>query len=146
MGHGLLKKIGFSSTSLRPMGKADGGASPRKQVHSCRSFSERYFSFIWSNREVRVLNVRSSRSGSGLNRCGKSCRFRWLNYLRPGIKRGNISPDEEDLILRLHKLLGNRLTCTLYNLTRLSPFLPRRPLLASHSRPLMFMMDAGGLW
>ncbi|CAI0387693.1 unnamed protein product [Linum tenue] len=46
---------------------------------------------------------------AGLNRCGKSCRLRWLNYLRPDIKRGNISPDEEDLIIRLHKLLGNRM-------------------------------------
>ncbi|XP_054817396.1 transcription factor MYB4-like [Prosopis cineraria] len=45
---------------------------------------------------------------AGLNRCGKSCRLRWLNYLRPNIKRGNISDQEEDLILRLHKLLGNR--------------------------------------
>ncbi|KAJ6389222.1 hypothetical protein OIU77_027542 [Salix suchowensis] len=45
---------------------------------------------------------------SGLNRCGKSCRLRWLNYLRPNIKRGNISCEEEDLIIRLHKLLGNR--------------------------------------
>ncbi|XP_038688120.1 transcription factor MYB114-like isoform X2 [Tripterygium wilfordii] len=45
---------------------------------------------------------------SGLNRCGKSCRLRWLNYLRPNIKRGNITDEEEDLIVRLHKLLGNR--------------------------------------
>ncbi|KAJ4957538.1 hypothetical protein NE237_024649 [Protea cynaroides] len=45
---------------------------------------------------------------SGLKRCGKSCRLRWLNYLRPDIKRGNITPDEEELIIRLHKLLGNR--------------------------------------
>ncbi|KAL2348175.1 hypothetical protein Fmac_002175 [Flemingia macrophylla] len=45
---------------------------------------------------------------SGLNRSGKSCRLRWLNYLRPNIKRGNISVEEEDLIIRLHKLLGNR--------------------------------------
>ncbi|GFP82738.1 transcription factor tt2 [Phtheirospermum japonicum] len=45
---------------------------------------------------------------TGLKRCGKSCRLRWLNYLRPDIKRGNISEAEEDLILRLHKLLGNR--------------------------------------
>nr|WLQ69634.1 MYB protein [Zingiber officinale] len=36
------------------------------------------------------------------------CRLRWLNYLRPDIKRGNISSDEEELIIRLHKLLGNR--------------------------------------
>ncbi|KAJ0989708.1 hypothetical protein J5N97_008064 [Dioscorea zingiberensis] len=31
-----------------------------------------------------------------------------MNYLRPDIKRGNISPEEEDLIIRLHALLGNR--------------------------------------
>ncbi|KDP34036.1 hypothetical protein JCGZ_07607 [Jatropha curcas] len=45
---------------------------------------------------------------TGLKRCGKSCRLRWLNYLRPNIKRGNITEDEEDLIIRLHNLLGNR--------------------------------------
>nr|QWW89534.1 MYBA2 transcription factor [Vaccinium myrtillus] len=45
---------------------------------------------------------------SGLNRCRKSCRLRWLNYLRPNIKRGNFTLDEVDLIIRLHKLLGNR--------------------------------------
>ncbi|XP_059662044.1 transcription factor MYB114-like [Cornus florida] len=45
---------------------------------------------------------------AGLGRRGKSCRLRWLNYLRPNIKRGNISDQEEDLIIRLHKLLGNR--------------------------------------
>lgn len=45
---------------------------------------------------------------AGLLRCGKSCRLRWMNYLRPDVKRGQILPDEEDLILRLHRLLGNR--------------------------------------
>lgn len=45
---------------------------------------------------------------AGLLRCGKSCRLRWMNYLRPNVKRGHITPDEEDLILRLHRLLGNR--------------------------------------
>ncbi|KAJ7951529.1 Myb transcription factor [Quillaja saponaria] len=45
---------------------------------------------------------------AGLKRCGKSCRLRWLNYLRPDIKRGNITHDEDDLIIRLHNLLGNR--------------------------------------
>ncbi|GKC13237.1 transcription factor MYB90-like protein, partial [Tanacetum coccineum] len=44
---------------------------------------------------------------SGLSRCRKSCRLRWLNYLRPNIKRGDFAEDEVDLI-RLHKLLGNR--------------------------------------
>ncbi|KAK6927229.1 SANT/Myb domain, partial [Dillenia turbinata] len=46
--------------------------------------------------------------GAGINRCGKSCRLRWLNYLRPDIKRGNITQNEEELIIRLHNLLGNR--------------------------------------
>nr|QJQ28877.1 MYB transcription factor 2 [Helianthus tuberosus] len=45
---------------------------------------------------------------AGLNRCRKSCRLRWLNYLRPNIKRGGFDKDEVDLMLRLHKLLGNR--------------------------------------
>ncbi|KAJ0983283.1 hypothetical protein J5N97_011538 [Dioscorea zingiberensis] len=47
-------------------------------------------------------------SKAGLNRCRKSCRLRWLNYLSPTIKRGRFEEDEEDLIIRLHKLLGNR--------------------------------------
>ncbi|GMI75158.1 myb domain protein 4 [Hibiscus trionum] len=45
---------------------------------------------------------------AGLLRCGKSCRLRWINYLRPDLKRGNFSEDEEDLIIKLHALLGNR--------------------------------------
>ncbi|XVE71484.1 hypothetical protein DITRI_Ditri10aG0154100 [Diplodiscus trichospermus] len=45
---------------------------------------------------------------SGLKRGGKSCRLRWKNYLRPNIKRGGMSKEEEDLIIRMHKLLGNR--------------------------------------
>ncbi|KAK9266022.1 hypothetical protein L1049_007447 [Liquidambar formosana] len=45
---------------------------------------------------------------AGLLRCRKSCRLRWLNYLRPNIKRGEFASDEVDLIFRLHKLLGNR--------------------------------------
>ncbi|MED6110329.1 hypothetical protein PIB30_041905 [Stylosanthes scabra] len=45
---------------------------------------------------------------AGLQRCGKSCRLRWINYLRPDLKRGAFSPQEEQLILHLHSLLGNR--------------------------------------
>ncbi|KAI5434509.1 transcription factor MYB1 [Lathyrus oleraceus] len=45
---------------------------------------------------------------AGLNRCRKSCRFRWLNYVKPTINRESFSEDEVDMILRLHKLLGNR--------------------------------------
>ncbi|GAB2300043.1 hypothetical protein Dimus_034084 [Dionaea muscipula] len=51
---------------------------------------------------------RSLPQAAGLHRCGKSCRLRWINYLRPDIKRGNFAQDEEDLIIKLHALLGNR--------------------------------------
>ncbi|GLJ36623.1 hypothetical protein SUGI_0736680 [Cryptomeria japonica] len=51
---------------------------------------------------------RSLSKKAGLLRSGKSCRLRWMNYLRPDVKRGHILPEEEDLILRLHRLLGNR--------------------------------------
>ncbi|KAL1193098.1 Transcription factor MYB2 [Cardamine amara subsp. amara] len=45
---------------------------------------------------------------AGLNRTGKSCRLRWLNYLRPDIRRGDISLQEQVIILELHSRLGNR--------------------------------------
>jgi len=44
----------------------------------------------------------------GLKRTGKSCRLRWLNYLKPDIKRGNLTPEEQLLILELHSKWGNR--------------------------------------
>jgi myb proto-oncogene protein len=44
----------------------------------------------------------------GLQRCGKSCRLRWINYLRPDIRRGRFTPEEEKLIISLHGVVGNR--------------------------------------
>ncbi|MED6180179.1 Transcription factor MYB1 [Stylosanthes scabra] len=72
----------------------------------------------WTPREDALLTQyihshgegqwRSLPKRAGLLRCGKSCRLRWMNYLRPDIKRGNITPEEDDLIIRMHSLLGNR--------------------------------------
>lgn len=45
---------------------------------------------------------------AGLQRCGKSCRLRWINYLRPDLKRGTFSSQEATLIVDLHRILGNR--------------------------------------
>ncbi|CAI0455776.1 unnamed protein product [Linum tenue] len=45
---------------------------------------------------------------AGLNRCGKSCRLRWTNYLRPDLKHDNFTPEEEELIIRLHEAIGSR--------------------------------------
>ncbi|KAK1308896.1 Transcription factor MYB39 [Acorus calamus] len=53
-------------------------------------------------------NWRTLPKNAGLSRCGKSCRLRWTNYLRPDIKRGRFSFEEEETIIQLHSLLGNK--------------------------------------
>ncbi|KAI3845800.1 hypothetical protein MKW92_051213 [Papaver armeniacum] len=53
-------------------------------------------------------NWRSVPTSTGLLRCSKSCRLRWTNYLRPGIKRGEFTDHEESMIIHLQALLGNR--------------------------------------
>ncbi|XP_042485184.1 transcription factor MYB60-like [Macadamia integrifolia] len=53
-------------------------------------------------------NWRSVPTSTGLVRCSKSCRLRWTNYLRPGIKRGNFTPHEEGIIIHLQASLGNK--------------------------------------
>ncbi|CAL5096063.1 unnamed protein product [Urochloa decumbens] len=73
---------------------------------------------LWSPEEDEKLYNHIIRHGvgcwssvpklAGLQRCGKSCRLRWINYLRPDLKRGSFSQQEEDLILALHEILGNR--------------------------------------
>ncbi|XP_074580791.1 transcription factor MYB30-like [Curcuma longa] len=72
----------------------------------------------WTPEEDQVLvehimrfghgNWRALPKQAGLLRCGKSCRLRWMNYLRPDIKRGSFSEEEEETIVRLHRMLGNR--------------------------------------
>ncbi|KAE9616839.1 hypothetical protein Lal_00034914 [Lupinus albus] len=72
----------------------------------------------WTSEEDKKLIAYVTRYGcwnwrqlpkfAGLQRCGKSCRLRWLNYLRPNIKRGNFTKEEEEIIIRLHNKLGNR--------------------------------------
>ncbi|KAL8246494.1 hypothetical protein R6Q59_007710 [Mikania micrantha] len=43
-----------------------------------------------------------------LQRCGKSCRLRWINYLRPDLRRGSFTEHEERTIIDVHRILGNR--------------------------------------
>ncbi|KAL9239625.1 hypothetical protein vseg_013931 [Gypsophila vaccaria] len=73
---------------------------------------------LWSPEEDEKLYNYIARFGvgcwssvpkfAGLQRCGKSCRLRWINYLRPDLKRGMFTQEEEQLIINLHRLLGNR--------------------------------------
>ncbi|XP_065875670.1 transcription factor MYB101 [Euphorbia lathyris] len=53
-------------------------------------------------------NWNSVQKNSGLMRCGKSCRLRWANHLRPNLKKGSFTPDEERIIIDLHAKLGNK--------------------------------------
>ncbi|KAK1393267.1 Myb domain protein 41 [Heracleum sosnowskyi] len=53
-------------------------------------------------------NWRTLPQNAGLHRCGKSCRLRWTNYLRPDIKRGRFSFEEEETIIQLHRVMGNK--------------------------------------
>ncbi|KAK6270435.1 hypothetical protein POUND7_007540 [Theobroma cacao] len=72
----------------------------------------------WSPEEDQKLITYITRYGiwnwnempkyAGLSRSGKSCRLRWMNYLRPNIKRGIFTREEEEAIVHLQKMLGNR--------------------------------------
>ncbi|KAL2329790.1 hypothetical protein Fmac_017371 [Flemingia macrophylla] len=72
----------------------------------------------WTTEEDKLLSEYVSLHGegrwssvakfTGINRSGKSCRLRWVNYLRPGLKKGQISPLEEEAIIELHATLGNK--------------------------------------
>lgn len=53
---------------------------------------------------------------AGLQRCGKSCRLRWLNYLRPNIKHGDFTPEEDSTICKLYISIGSRCIHTQANL------------------------------
>ncbi|KAK6122594.1 hypothetical protein DH2020_043651 [Rehmannia glutinosa] len=66
---------------------------------------EKLVNYIKANGEG---SWRSLPKNAGLLRCGKSCRLRWINYLREDVKRGNFTADEEETIVKLHKNLGNR--------------------------------------
>ncbi|KAK4791987.1 hypothetical protein SAY86_022422 [Trapa natans] len=85
--------------------------------HSC-CFKQKLRKGLWSPEEDEKLFRYISMYGhgcwssvpkkAGLERCGKSCRLRWINYLRPDLKRGTFSEEEERLIIDLHEGLGNR--------------------------------------
>ncbi|VAH44902.1 unnamed protein product [Triticum turgidum subsp. durum] len=66
-------------------------------------------------------NWRTLPKNADLERCGKSCRLRWTNYLRPDIKRGRFSFEEEETIIQLHSILGNNSACQMPGLVHANP-------------------------
>ncbi|KAL9253278.1 Transcription factor MYB97-like protein [Drosera capensis] len=72
----------------------------------------------WSAAEDAILMDYVKKHGEGnwnavmrntsLMRCGKSCRLRWANHMRPNLKKGAFSAEEEKVIVELHSKLGNK--------------------------------------
>ncbi|XP_055831732.1 transcription factor MYB4-like [Solanum dulcamara] len=58
--------------------------------------------------KYRIWNWSQMPKFAGLSRSGKSCRLRWVNYLRPDLKRGPFSLEETQTIIRMYQSLGNR--------------------------------------
>ncbi|KNA16768.1 hypothetical protein SOVF_086330 [Spinacia oleracea] len=85
-------------------GNVNGGVKLRKGLWSPEE-DDKLINYMLTNGQGCWSDVARN---AGLQRCGKSCRLRWINYLRPDLKRGAFSPQEEELIIHLHTLLGNR--------------------------------------
>ncbi|KAE9588493.1 putative transcription factor MYB-HB-like family [Lupinus albus] len=62
----------------------------------------------WSPQEDATLRSYIETHAQYLRRCGKSCRLRWLNYLRPDIKHGGFTEEEDSIICTLYSQMGSR--------------------------------------
>ncbi|KAF3547812.1 hypothetical protein DY000_02002022 [Brassica cretica] len=56
----------------------------------------------------REWHLVSDRMNKPLNRDAKSCLERWKNYLKPGIKKGSLTEEEQRLVIRLQEKHGNK--------------------------------------
>ncbi|GFZ03143.1 myb domain protein 15 [Actinidia rufa] len=59
-------------------------------------------------KRYRIWNWGEMPKAAGLLRSGKSCRLRWMNYLRPNIKHGNFTREEDETIIKMHEIMGNK--------------------------------------
>ncbi|KAJ4703345.1 Myb-related protein like, partial [Melia azedarach] len=84
------------------------GGSEKKFLRKGSWTAEEDRKLIAYIRRYGIWNWTEMPKAAGLLRCGKSCRLRWMNYLRPDIKRGSFSQEEDETIMKLHELLGNR--------------------------------------
>ncbi|KAI3457269.1 hypothetical protein Pfo_013932 [Paulownia fortunei] len=88
----MVRPPSFDSNGMKK------GAWSEDEDNKLRTYVQRYGHPNW-----RLLPI-----FAGLARCGKSCRLRWVNYLKSGLKRGKFTKHEEDLIIKLHAQLGNK--------------------------------------
>ncbi|CAD5322724.1 unnamed protein product [Arabidopsis thaliana] len=94
--------------------------APDSISNGCRSRGKRSVlkKGPWTSTEDGILIDYVKKHGEGnwnavqkhtsLARCGKSCRLRWANHLRPNLKKGAFSQEEEQLIVEMHAKMGNK--------------------------------------
>lgn len=115
--HGLLKKISCSFHTFSNMALGIGVKSLLTPVciNLCLLVLVCVYVYVYLEVKFRnrlfILFVLLT----GLRRCSKSCRLRWTNYLRPGIRRGDFTDDEEKMIIQLQALLGNKYVFSEYS-------------------------------
>ncbi|KAK4746356.1 hypothetical protein SAY87_012668 [Trapa incisa] len=111
----MVAHFGGSSPSGSP---SSSSASGRRDGESVVNKQTALKKGPWTRAEDAILveyikvhgegNWNAVQRNTSLNRCGKSCRLRWINHLRPNLKKGSFSPQEERPILHLHSQLGNK--------------------------------------
>ncbi|XP_072993465.1 transcription factor GAMYB-like [Typha latifolia] len=108
---------------------ADGGVIPKDQIDSPSIDEASSGGSVaggdtalkkgpWTSAEDAILvdyvnkhgegNWNAVQKHSGLLRCGKSCRLRWANHLKPNLKKGAFTREEEKKIIELHAKMGNK--------------------------------------
>ncbi|CAN0905086.1 Transcription factor MYB65 [Linum grandiflorum] len=108
-----------TKSSIMPNGAEDKKRSKgRRESAAIEEGSGALKKGPWTSAEDAILveyvtkhgegNWNAVQKHSGLSRCGKSCRLRWANHLRPDLRKGAFTADEEDLIIELHAKLGNK--------------------------------------
>ncbi|XP_030474752.1 transcription factor WER-like [Syzygium oleosum] len=90
-----MAKLGIVLDEKRRLKK---GAWSAEEDEKLTAYIKRHGIWNWSRMAVPA----------GLRRSGKSCRLRWMNYLRPNLRHGNFTKEEVETIIKLHEVLGNK--------------------------------------
>ncbi|XP_010503538.1 PREDICTED: transcription factor LAF1-like [Camelina sativa] len=105
----MVYKSEKPNRKLKSKEKQRKGLWSPEEDEKLRSYVLKYGHGCWSTIPIHT----------GLQRNGKSCRLRWVNYLRPGLKKSTFTKEEEITLLSLHSMLGNKWS-------QISKFLPGR--------------------
>mmetsp|Transcript_22007 Transcript_22007/g.28096 ORF Transcript_22007/g.28096 Transcript_22007/m.28096 type:complete len:127 (-) Transcript_22007:3-383(-) len=92
--------------------------SSNSDSDSHESMRRRKFSkHTWTTEEDTILEEAIEKYGEKSwtkiasllkGRVGKQCRDRWCNHLRPAVKKGNWTKEEDNLLFEAHRKYGNQ--------------------------------------